>query len=160
MTSSLLHFLMGFPLGLFAENAGEWLMHRYLLHYLGKRRGSMWSYHWLEHHRVCRENGMIDPGYRELPLRWNTQGKEAMFLLGVVLLHAPLWFWLPGYVAGMYFALGLYYYKHRRAHLDPEWARTHLPWHYQHHMGRNPNANWCITWPWCDMIMKTRREAD
>ena len=151
----LVNFLIGFPLGLLAENAGEWFLHRYVLHRLGKRRDSMWSYHWHEHHRICRENGMIDPGYRGLPLRWNTQGKEALFLLSVVLLHATLIPFAPGYVAGMYLALGLYYARHRRAHLDPEWARRHLPWHYQHHMGDNPNVNWCITWTWFDRLMNT-----
>ncbi|MDD5033335.1 MAG: sterol desaturase family protein [Methylococcaceae bacterium] len=156
MSDLMLHFMIGFPLGLLAENAGEWLMHRYVLHHLGKKPGSIWGYHWHEHHRVCRENGMVDPGYRELPLRWNTQGKEAAFLLLALLIHAPLWWLIPGYVAGLYFALIGYYLKHRKAHLDPDWAKNRLPWHYDHHMGNNPDANWCISWPWFDDWMKTR----
>ncbi len=150
-----LHILLGFPLGLLAENAGEWLMHRYILHRLGRRPGSLWNYHLNEHHLVCRQNGMIDPGYEKLPLRWNTQGKEAVFLLLVVLFHVPLWRMFPGYVAGMYFALGFYYYKHRKSHLDPAWARSQLGWHYRHHMGDNMEADWCITWNWFDRLMKT-----
>ena len=46
----------------------------------------------------------------------------------------------------------------RRAHLDPEWAREHLPWHYDHHMGRDQNANWCVTYPLFDYVMGTRRK--
>lgn len=39
-----------FCVGLLVANAGEWCMHRYLLHYYGKRAGSFWAYHWEEHH--------------------------------------------------------------------------------------------------------------
>jgi hypothetical protein len=53
-----------FVVGLFAENAGEWVFHRYVLHGLGKRPGSIWNYHWHEHHRVSQINGMLDLGYR------------------------------------------------------------------------------------------------
>ncbi len=158
MITLILHFLIGFPVGLLVENTGEWFMHRYILHGLGKKPDSIWNYHWSEHHRICRQNGMIDPGYRELPLHWNTQGKELLFLLLVSLIHAPLIPWIPGYVSGIYFALGLYYYKHRRAHLDPEWAKAHLPWHWKHHMGNNPDSNWCITWNWLDHLMNTQHD--
>ncbi|MCX7110806.1 MAG: sterol desaturase family protein [Proteobacteria bacterium] len=152
---SIVNFLIGIPLGLFVENVGEWVMHRYILHGLGKRPGSLWSYHWHEHHRICRQNRMIDPGYNELPLRWNTQGKEVLFLVVVALIHAPLISFVPGYVSGMYAALAYYYYKHRKAHLEPAWAKTHLPWHWEHHMGNNSDANWCVTWNWFDRLMKT-----
>jgi len=142
-------------LGLLVENAGEWFFHRYVLHGLGKRPGSVWAYHWREHHKVVRENLMLDLGYRGWPLQWNTQGKEALFLMAVVVLHVPLLAVLPWYVFGLYGGLLLYYTRHRRAHLEPEWAKSHLPWHYEHHMGRG-EANWCITWPWFDRLMGTR----
>ena len=44
---------------------------------------------------------------------------------------------------------------HRRAHLQPEWARK-IPWHYDHHMNSNQDANWCVTKPWFDYLMGTR----
>ena len=156
MGLSILGFLIGIPLGFFVENIGEWLSHRYILHYFGKQPGSIWAYHWFEHHRTCRRQGMFDSGYQHLPLYWNTQGKEALFLLVVAALNAPLLSIVPGYVVGLYLALICYYYKHRRAHLDPEWAKTQLPWHWEHHMGQNPESNWCITWNWFDCLMKTR----
>ena len=34
--------------------------------------------------------------------------------------------------------------------------REHLPWHYDHHMGPNQEANWCVTRPWFDYVMGTR----
>ena len=58
----------------------------------------------------------------------------------------------------MIYSLINYYRKHKRAHLDPEWAREHLPWHYDHHMGRNQHANWCVSQPWFDWVMGTREK--
>lgn len=49
---------------------------------------------------------------------------------------------------------------HKKSHLDPEYARTRIPWHYDHHMNANQNANWCVTRPWFDYIMGTRVISD
>ena len=51
-----------------------------------------------------------------------------------------------------------YYRKHKRSHLDPAWAREHLPWHYDHHMGPDQDANWCVTHPFFDWVLSTRQE--
>lgn len=154
----MLTVLAQFFLGLLAENAGEWFFHRYVLHRLGRRPGSLWRYHWSEHHRVSRVNGMLDPGYRGWPLRWDTQGKEALFLLCVAAAHGPLLALFPFYVAGMWLGLAAYYVLHRKSHLDREWARTYLPWHYEHHLGR-VEANWCVSWPGFDWLMGTRARS-
>ena len=54
-------------------------------------------------------------------------------------------------------ASGYHYWRvHKKAHEDPAWAREHLPWHYDHHMGPNQDANWCVTRPWFDILMGTR----
>ncbi len=102
---------------------------------------------------------MLDEGYRRLQLQWNTQTKELLTLALILLsqlLFINLAFW---YVVGFYASIALYYYKHRKAHLDPEWAKNHLPWHYEHHLGPYSEANWCVTWPWFDYIMGTRRKS-
>ena len=31
-----------------------------------------------------------------------------------------------------------------------------LPWHYDHHMGKNQNANWGVTTDWVDRLAGTR----
>jgi sterol desaturase/sphingolipid hydroxylase (fatty acid hydroxylase superfamily) len=49
-----------------------------------------------------------------------------------------------------WYSAGNYYYIHRRAHLEPEWAKRKIPWHYDHHMNSNQDANWCVTKPWFD----------
>lgn len=144
-------------LGLLYANAGEWVMHKHILHGLGKNRRSFWAYHCYEHHVIAAKNAMLDPGYRHLTLTaWNAQTKELIVLAGIILLHAPLLIVLPAFTEALYVSLIIYYCKHRKAHLDPAWAKQHLPWHYDHHLGGHSLANWCITWPWCDYVMGTR----
>lgn len=147
-----LNSLLAFGLGLLAENCGEWIVHKYLLHGLGRRRGSFWSYHLYEHHATASRNGMLDLGYQSWPLRWDAQGKEALVLATIALAHVPLLWPAPAYVAGIYTGMACYYLRHRRAHLDPNWARRHMPWHYAHHMQPHNDEYWCITWPWFDHL--------
>ncbi|MDD1613503.1 MAG: hypothetical protein LUP98_02485 [Methylococcaceae bacterium] len=153
----MITLVIQFFLGLLYANAGEWLMHKYILHALGKKPHSFWAYHLHEHHAVCTSNSMLDPGYQMLTLTtWNTQSKELMVLAGIVLLHVPMFLIFPSFTGAVYASLALYYYKHRKAHLDPAWARRHLRWHYEHHLGGNTCANWCVTWPWFDYLLGTR----
>jgi hypothetical protein len=144
-------------LGLLYANAGEWLMHKYILHRLGQNKHSIWAYHWHEHHAISTKNAMFDPGYQSLTLTtWNAQTKELAALTGIVLLHVPVFIVFPVFTGTVYASLMLYYYKHRKAHLYPAWAKRHLSWHYDHHLGGTSNANWCVTWPWFDYLMGTR----
>jgi hypothetical protein len=153
----MLILIVQFVLGLLYANAGEWGMHKYILHGLGKNRHSFWAYHLYEHHAVCAKHAMLDPGYQTINLStWNTQSKELVVLAGIVIMHIPMGWFYPIFVSAVYVSLALYYYKHRKAHLDPVWARTHLRWHYEHHLGSNYSANWCVTWPWCDYLLGTR----
>lgn len=148
-----------FLLGLLVANAGEWSIHKYILHGLGKDKNSIWAYHWREHHEICFKNAMIDEGYRHVSLKWNSQSKEWAFMLLAVLSQLPfidIAFW---YVMGVYLSIAVYYYLHRKSHTEPNWARQYLPWHYDHHLGSVPDANWCITYPLFDYLMGTRRKG-
>ena len=40
--------------------------------------------------------------------------------------------------------------------MDYVWARKHLPWHYDHHMGKNSNKNWAVRLPIFDYLLGTR----
>src|SRR5690606_12690413 len=82
--------MIGIPLGLAYANAGEWLVHKYVLHGLGRKRSSYWSFHWLEHHRVSRLRDFYDPDYERSLLGWNAQSKEALALTGAAVAHLPL----------------------------------------------------------------------
>lgn len=151
----MIYFAIQFALALLYANLGEWLFHKYILHGLGKHPGSIWAFHY-EHHAVCARNAMLDPSYRQLSLSgWNARVGELLVFFGALLLHLPLFWYWPAFGGGLYVALVLYYVKHRKAHLDPAWAKHHLNWHYEHHM--NPGSgNWCVTWPWCDYLFGTR----
>jgi hypothetical protein len=150
--------MIGILFGLAYANVGEWLVHKYMLHGLGRKKTSMWSYHWHEHHRAARKNAHIDPDYERSVFQWNAQGKEALGLALIAVTHAPLFPIFPWFVATVELSAARYYYVHKRAHQDPGWARKHLPWHYDHHMGPDQDANWCVTWPWFDWVMGTRKK--
>jgi len=156
--ASIAFALLGIPAGLVVANGVEWCVHRWILHGLGRRKGTFWSFHWHEHHRACRRHDMRDPDYERPVLGWHAQGKEAAALAAgaVVALVAvvPVW---PTFGATLIYGAWDYYRKHKRAHLDPAWAKKHLRWHYDHHMGQDQNLNWCVTRPWFDHLMGTRR---
>jgi sterol desaturase/sphingolipid hydroxylase (fatty acid hydroxylase superfamily) len=148
--------MIGFPLGLLYANAAEWVLHKHVLHGRGKDRKSVFSFHFHEHHRAARTNGMVDPDYRRSVLGAHAQGKEAAAVIGLMAIHAPLFPVAPFFTSAIWFSGVMYYRRHKRAHLDPEWGKKHLPWHYDHHMGPDQDMNWCVTWPWFDVVMGTR----
>ena len=152
----MLNFSLQIMLALLYTNLGEWLFHKLILHGLGKNPGSIWAFHWQEHHVICSQNAMLDPGYRILKLSaWNAQTKELAVFALLVLAHLPLLWFYPVFYLTLYASITLYYFKHRKAHIEPGWAKRHLSWHYDHHM--NPNSgNWCVTWPLFDVLLRTR----
>lgn len=157
--------MIGIPIGLVTANAVEWVFHKYVQHGWGRDRSSWWGFHFNEHHKVVRRNGYRDPGYERdpfdpfdwrRPLDLNPQGKEIVALAGGALAVTPLLPVAPFFVGTLYYCAWNYYRVHKRSHLDPDWARRHVPWHYDHHMGPNPHANWCVTKPWFDHLLGTR----
>ena len=154
MTAWVLQFL----LGLLVANAGEWVIHRYLLHGWGQNPDSFWAYHLYEHHAVARQFDMLDSGYQKWPESWNSQAKEWLVLVGILILNLPFFWWANGYACAIYFSVLTYYFLHRQAHCQHDWAKNYLPWHYRHHLV-NDNANWCITHPLFDYFMKTQSKV-
>lgn len=148
--------MIGIPLGLVYANALEWGLHKYVLHGLGRNRDSFWAFHFHDHHRNARQHGFRDPDYERSLWGWHAQSKEALSLAGLALLHAPLFPVAPGFAGAALYGAVNYYRKHKRAHLDPEWGKRKLPWHWDHHMGRNPDSNWGVTRPWFDHLLGTR----
>jgi hypothetical protein len=148
--------MIGIPLAFAASSVVEWVVHKYLLHGLGRKRNSFFAYHWHEHHKAARENDMVDPSYERSPFGWNAQGKEALGLVSMGLALTPLLPVAPFFVMTGWYCLHRYWRIHKKAHEDPAWAREHLPWHVDHHLGRDQNQNWCVTNPWFDHVMDTR----
>jgi sterol desaturase/sphingolipid hydroxylase (fatty acid hydroxylase superfamily) len=147
--------MIGIPVGLLYANAFEWAFHKYVLHGLGKNKKSFWSFHFHEHHREARKNNMRDPGYERSVWSWNAQGKEALALFAGSLVVTPLFPVAPFFVTTVWASELRYYFVHKKSHLDPEWAKEKLPWHYAHHMGRDQDKNWCVTHPFFDKVMGT-----
>ena len=148
--------MIGIPIGLALANAGEWAVHKYVLHGLARNKSSFWSFHWHEHHKNSRREGFRDPDYHGSLFTWNGQSKEALALSLTGLAWLPLFPVAPFLTGTMLYCIANYYRKHKRSHLDPEWARENLPWHYDHHMGPDQHKNWCVTHPWFDRVMGTR----
>jgi sterol desaturase/sphingolipid hydroxylase (fatty acid hydroxylase superfamily) len=149
--------MIGIPLGLAVFTVGEWAAHKYLLHELGRDKASRFSFHFHGHHQSVRRHGFYDPDYAGPVWSTPTQAREAIGLAAVGLAHAPLLPVAPFYTATIWWCLARYRRLHRRAHLDPEWGRTHLPWHYDHHMGPNQDRNWGVTTDWFDKLVGTKR---
>jgi sterol desaturase/sphingolipid hydroxylase (fatty acid hydroxylase superfamily) len=152
--------MIGVPLGLFYSNVVEWLVHKYLLHARGKKKGSWWGFHWREHHKNVRRYGMLDPDYQRPITDWNARGKEAAGIAVLCAAHLPLAPVAPYFTATVFYAGFNYLRKHRRAHRDPQWAMENMKWHVDHHLGKNQDANWCVTQPWFDRLVGTRIDYD
>ncbi len=151
--SILLH-LWSIPLAFFYSHIAEWVMHKYVLHGIGKKRSSFWSFHWSEHHKKARKSDFYDGdylnGWSGPPLR------EKIGLTLLVLVHSPLIMYAPLFFLTLIVSAVRYYKIHKTAHLFPSWGKKYLPWHYDHHMGKNQDANWGVTEEWVDKLLKTR----
>jgi len=143
---------VGVLLGLLYGNFIEWFAHKHVLHGLGKKRSSIWSFHFHEHHKLVRQHNGRDPQYLSFDL-----SSEIRALSLLTIIHLPLLFFFPVFAVTLIVHAALYYALHRKSHLDPNWAKVWLPWHYDHHM-HYQNHNWCVTFPLFDYILGTRKK--
>ena len=133
----------------------EWVVHKYVLHGLGKRKNSPWASHWHTHHRNSRKNDNYDDDYNYSFMKKTRRG-EIFGLIKMALVHLPLLFYIPLFYATLIACAFRYYFMHKKAHLDVEWGKKNMPWHYDHHMGKNQDSNWGVTTDWVDKIVGTR----
>jgi hypothetical protein len=148
--------MLGAPLGLLYANAAEWLIHKYVLHGLGKDKRSFWAFHFHEHHRASRKHAFRDADYERSPFGWHAQGKELLAVSALMLAHVPLFPVAPWFTGAVWYSALNYLHTHRKSHLDPEWAKKHLKHHYDHHMGTDQDQNWGVTHAWFDHLLGTR----
>ena len=71
--------LGGIVAGLIYSNAQEWLVHKYVLHGLGRKKDSFFAFHWHEHHKRARKADMRDEDYERDPWGTHAQGKNACY---------------------------------------------------------------------------------
>ena len=141
--------VIGILLGFLYANFLDWGVHILLHKPKGKSR---FKFHW-KHHGVARRNKNEDPDYK-LKLFHN---ETYLTLLGITL-HLPLFYvWLPFAATAVAYGL-IYIFLHRMTHTYVEFFKKWMPWHYEHHMGKNQNANWCVICPLMDHIMGTREK--
>jgi len=136
----------------------EWAIHRYLFHVMGKRKGSMFAFHWKEHHRACRKVEMRDDAYvHGSLLDWrNGHAREIWAIVAACIAMSPGLLVVPGFVIGASYGGWRYHWCHRQSHLDPQWGKEKLRWHYDHHMAPNQDTNWGVSNEWFDKWMGTR----
>jgi sterol desaturase/sphingolipid hydroxylase (fatty acid hydroxylase superfamily) len=152
--------MIGFPIGVLTVNAFEWYAHKVWLHeYPTKHRNSPFFTH-IRHHKRARLNGFHDEGYSNSMWKDQEMFNEKIGLIGMAAAATVVAPVAPFFTLGVYYGAWNYWSVHAKCHLDPNYARTRIPWHYDHHMNSNQNANWCVTRPWFDYIMGTRVIGD
>ena len=137
--------------GLVTASFLEWTVHKYLLHKLGRKKKSVFSFHWVSHHAQTRRNRFIDT---------KISARETIGVLSLCVLALPIWFILPYMYYAMAAHAAVYLVLHTLAHTKPGFGKKWLPWHHDHHMGKNQNMNWCVVHPLADWIMGTRRKYE
>lgn len=154
--------MIGIPLGLLASNATEWYLHKYALHGVPQPEGGRKSIseafmkrHWAHHRRVRLQKYRDDDLYADFDHSPDAKAEVAALLklcaaTGIVFPVAPFFTLTTWYCAWNY------WHVHSQSHLDTAWGKKKIPWHYDHHMNTNQDANWCVTKPWFDYIMGTR----
>ena len=133
----------------------EWAIHKYILHGLGKNKNSWFNFHWYSHHKSCRKNKYLDENYNKilsLPVR-----REILGLYALLVIHLPLFFLIPYFYYTLVVCVFRYFYVHQKSHRDVEWGKKNLPWHYNHHMGKDQDANWGVTTDIWDTLLNTKR---
>ncbi|MFX1824782.1 hypothetical protein [Acinetobacter sp. AS5] len=154
--------IKGFIAGLVILNGYEWFAHKYLLHGVHRKGKPRYSpvpksmeSHWA-HHREVRKQGFSDDCYVEGLDNWRTRHELMSLAVAAGVASVVFYPFSKGMALAAIYSAGNYYYVHRRAHLEPDWAKRTIPWHYDHHMNSNQDANWCVTRPWFDYVMGTR----
>lgn len=144
-------YVLMLVLGYLYSFLAEYVLHR-LLH-ISKLK-PLFKMHMAGHHKRARQTFFFDFGYKWGALDSHVS-HELYTLVLLALVHLPLVLVSPWLYTGAFLGLAEYFWKHRRAHLEPRWAIKNMPWHIEHHMGINQNVNWGIRSCWLDKVLKT-----
>ena len=128
----------------------EYVAHKHILHNKRKFK-KVFRNHFKTHHNASRKNNMYDTNYNRLV----SSKFEIVSLLSILILHFPVVFILPYFYVMIAWSVVSYYFLHRLSHLNVEWGKKWLPWHYEHHMGKDQHINWGVRLPIVDKILNT-----
>lgn len=134
-------------LGFFYGCIIEYVVHRYVFHHLGRKKGSIWSYHLKGHHRLAKKQGFVD--LTESPV-------ETVGLIILLVIHAPLFFVSIPLLIGVYLYAIAFSFLHGWQHKNPKITKKFMKWHWDHHM-KNSNENYGVVVPWADWLFGTRK---
>ncbi len=126
----------------------EYVVHKYFLHN-HKAFKFAFKNHFGNHHRTARKCNMYDEAYENLL----SSKFEVISLFIAAVLHLPVLFFFPWAYLTLVFSLASYYLLHRKSHTDVEWGKKWLPWHYEHHMGKDQHKNWGVRLPIIDIAV-------
>jgi len=135
----------------------EWALHKYVLHGLGKNKKNWFSFHWHSHHRTCRKNNNFDENYNTFLSPSVIKEIASLCLLAAA--HIPVYFIAPYLYCTLILCAVRYFYVHQKSHLNVIWGKIYFPWHYEHHMGKDQDANWGVTTALWDIILGTRKKG-
>ena len=76
----------------------------------------------------------------------------------LAILHLPIAFFNISFFCGILMGILEYRYKHKKSHTDVAWAIKNIPWHYEHHMGRNQDMNFGVRSAFVDKLLGTYTE--
>jgi len=160
---TIFQIFLGFFLGFVIANFVEWNIHKYVLHAMGKKKGSYWRAHWSRHHKRTRKGDYVDTDYQQ-PFWFKHRQAEVLGLALIVLCNAPfaalLLIWWPIFSISYFLTIigyvFLYYFIHKYSHINAAWGKKWIPWHYDHHRGRDQDQNWNVVFPLWDYILGTR----
>ena len=131
----------------------ELISHKYILHGLGKKKGSWFSYH-INHHRVVRKD-YIDPDYKAGFFKSSPYRREVLSLFLLFMSNISLlWVW-PMLFYWLAFFTVAYFWGHSKSHTNPKWGMKYMRWHYDHHRFHE-EGNWGVTSCFIDYVLGTR----
>ena len=140
--------MFGFVFGFLYGSLLEYLIHDRLFHRMGRKKGSIWSYHLRGHHVLARKNKFLD----------QTKSKvETYGLLLLIAIHLPLLFISVGFTIGVVVYAVAFNFLHGFQHRHPEFTKKYMKWHWDHHM-KSSNKNFGVVVPWMDYLFRTRRK--
>lgn len=149
----MMYFILFFC-GFIYANFVEYVVHRFIFHGLGKKKSSIFSFHWYNHHRSARMYRMVDIDY-EKPFWSKNRLPEVLGLTFLAIVHIPmLMVAVPSYL-GMIVYLFSYYFIHKYCHLNTINAKLWFPAHFRHHCSQNQDANYGVVTSLFDIIFKT-----
>ncbi len=142
--------MIGFALGFLYGSFLEYVIHDFLFHRMGRKKGSIFAYHLRGHHVLARKNNFVD---------LTASRVELYGLFFLVAIHFPIFFISLGFWLGITFYALCFKVLHGIQHKYPEFTKKYMVWHWEHHM-KNSNKNFGVVVPWMDYLFNTRKKYD